>query len=129
MRRLVILACLLLPLGARAQLYRCEADGAVTYRQEPCAGGREIPVPPSPTPADRERARVEIAIARNEVFVGMLARDVRRSWGEPTRVNRSTSAEGTREQWVYRRSRRGHDQYLYLFNGVLESTQSLGVRE
>lgn len=41
------------------------------------------------------------------------------SWGKPERVNRTVTAHGTREQWVY-----GGGNYLYFRNGVLESIQT-----
>lgn len=41
------------------------------------------------------------------------------SWGKPERINRTQSAYGTREQWVY-----GNGNYLYFRDGVLESIQT-----
>lgn len=40
------------------------------------------------------------------------------NWGEPLRVNTTTSRRGTREQWVY-----GDQTYLYFDNGVLAAIQ------
>jgi len=69
---------------------------------------------------EREKAslyeRTEKAVSENKVFVGMAARDAVRSWGEPKRKNRTTTAYGQSEQWVY-----AGGNYLYFKNGVLES--------
>lgn len=53
------------------------------------------------------------------VSIGMSQADaVASSWGRPEKVNRTTNAYGTREQWVYDGS------YLYFENGVLTSIQN-----
>ena len=55
------------------------------------------------------------------VRIGMSADAVlaKSSWGKPASVNRTTTAYGTREQWVYK----GHN-YLYFTNGVLTAIQN-----
>jgi flavodoxin len=54
------------------------------------------------------------------VTIGMSQQDVLdSSWGKPDRVNRTTTANGVREQWVY-----GHGNYLYFTNGVLTAYQN-----
>jgi hypothetical protein len=53
--------------------------------------------------------------------IGMTAEQVLKetSWGKPRSINRTTTAYGTREQWVY-----GNSNYLYFTNGVLTSIQN-----
>ena len=55
------------------------------------------------------------------VRIGMSADAVltKSSWGKPASVNRTTTAAGTREQWVY-----GSSNYLYFTNGVLTAIQN-----
>lgn len=55
------------------------------------------------------------------VTVGMTAQEVinKTSWGRPAKVNRTTTASGVDEQWVY-----GGGNYLYFRNGVLRSIQN-----
>ncbi len=62
------------PAGAQG-LYKCKADGKVTYQSMPCAkGGEAIDVPPPPTPAQvkaaqeraqEDRVRAQQLAARN----------------------------------------------------------------
>jgi hypothetical protein len=63
-------------------------------------------------------ARAEAAIRARKpgVRIGMTPEQVlnESSWGKPYRVNRTTSASGTTEQWVY-----GERNFLYFENGVL----------
>lgn len=57
---------------------------------------------------------------RSGILIGMTAEDVlASSWGRPERVNRTISARGTSEQWVY-----GGRNYLYFENGVLTTIQN-----
>ena len=54
------------------------------------------------------------------VRIGMTMDEARAStWGRPHDINRTTTAYGTREQWIY-----GGRNYLYFRNGVLESIQN-----
>jgi hypothetical protein len=54
------------------------------------------------------------------VRIGMSADAVltKSSWGKPASVNRTTTAYGTREQWVY------GGNYLYFTNGILTAIQN-----
>lgn len=56
----------------------------------------------------------------NRVVVGMTAAQVRQAWGEPQSINRTQSARGTEEQWVY-----GLGYYVYVFNGVVTAVQTI----
>lgn len=58
------------------------------------------------------------------VRIGMSAADVRSSWGNPRRVNTTTTAGGTSEQWIYYRGQH-RTQYVYLTNGLVTSTQTV----
>lgn len=71
--------------------------------------------------AARAAAIVKAAKRREGVKIGMTQQDVLdSSWGKPDTINRTTSASGTREQWVYRSRVSG---YLYFENGVLTTVQ------
>ncbi len=60
--------------------------------------------------------------------IGMTSKQVINdtSWGAPTRVNRTTTASGVREQWIYDHC--GYDRcyngYLYFTNGILTAIQN-----
>lgn len=70
--------------------------------------------------SDAAQARADAARKRREgVRIGMSEQDVLdSSWGRPRKVNRTTRASGTAEQWVY------DGGYLYFDNGVLTSIQN-----
>lgn len=54
------------------------------------------------------------------VSIGMTKeRVIQSSWGKPEKINSTTNAYGTREQWVYR----GHS-YLYFQDGILTTIQN-----
>lgn len=54
------------------------------------------------------------------VQIGMTKEDVlSSSWGKPQSINTTTSASGTREQWVY-----GNGNYLYFENDRLVTIQN-----
>jgi hypothetical protein len=56
---------------------------------------------------------------KKEPAIGMSADEVRNStWGKPKKINRSTYASGTSEQWVYDNYR-----YIYLDNGIVTAIQ------
>lgn len=72
--------------------------------------------------ADEKRAASEERKKRKSegVRIGMTQDEVlMSSWGRPEHINRTTTAYGTREQWVY-----GSRSYLYFRDGVLESIQN-----
>lgn len=64
--------------------------------------------------------KAEKAAKKKEgVRIGMGQQDVLdSSWGRPNKVNKTTTAYGVREQWVY------GGGYLYFENGVLTSIQN-----
>ncbi|WP_079515848.1 hypothetical protein [Rossellomorea marisflavi] len=68
--------------------------------------------------AEREEAQAEYD-KKPLPTIGMTAEEVRNSkWGEPIKVNRTTTATSVSEQWVYRDYR-----YLYFENGILTTIQ------
>ncbi len=56
-----------------------------------------------------------------DVRIGMSQQTVlnKTNWGRPDSINRTTTANGTREQWVYARG-----NYLYFTNGILTAIQN-----
>jgi len=119
-----VLAALTLTAPAWA-INKCTApDGKVSYQEAPCISAQsaqELKVPTSP-PANDQDARFNNAIAVGKIMVGMSAAQVRRAWGEPTKINVTLGATGRSEQWVYR-GRNYRDDYVYLDNGVVRSVQ------
>jgi len=61
------------------------------------------------------------ALAKTQgVRIGMTQQEVLdSSWGKPNKVNRTITANGTREQWVY-----DNGGYLYIDNGILTAIQN-----
>jgi len=60
------------------------------------------------------------AIAQAKPAIGMTKDEVRKgAWGQPDSINRTTTADGTTEQWVY-----DNNKYLYFdVNGLLTDMQ------
>lgn len=102
-------------LGAEQQLHRqqreLEAERRRATRRSNDQGN----------PVEERRHWRNMAVS-GRVAVGMPEEFVRRSWGDPDRINRSTRDSGTSEQWVYRRDRE-RTQYIYLKEGVVTSIQ------
>lgn len=64
--------------------------------------------------------RIRDAILEESIVTGMTQDDVKTSWGNPKRSNRSVGIWGVHEQWIY------HDTfYLYFENGTLTSWQEI----
>ena len=56
---------------------------------------------------------------KSEPRIGMTADEVREStWGNPSHINKTTTANGTSEQWVY-----SDNKYIYIENGVVTAIQ------
>ncbi len=62
---------------------------------------------------DRQR------VIEGKIWVGASSEIVTASWGPPEDVNRTTTAAGTREQWVY-----GIGTYVYLEDGRVTAIQN-----
>lgn len=57
--------------------------------------------------------------ARGGIRIGMTMKKVRDStWGDPEKINRTITINGTTEQWVY------SNGYLYFKNGILTTIQN-----
>lgn len=71
----------------------------------------------------QEEIRVQIdkeKRAKEGVQIGMTTEEVLMSnWGSPKDINKTTTAYGTSEQWVYR-----NNNYLYFEDGILVSIQN-----
>lgn len=58
-------------------------------------------------PADVSKGRIGFrcidgsAVPLNSIRIGMTVRQVRDAWGDPDRINRTTTRAGSSEQWVY----------------------------
>ena len=59
------------------------------------------------------------AIKQRKIKIGMTESQVRLSWGQPERINKSVGVYGAREQWVY-----GLGKYVYIQNGKMANIQS-----
>lgn len=71
--------------------------------------------------AERERQeRYQRLIRENKVAIGMSPEQVRRSWGSPCNINRTISAHGNTEQWVYCYQHARSD-YVYFRGGEVSS--------
>lgn len=64
-------------------------------------------------------------LPQNPAVIGMTPEQVmtETNWGKPTQINRTTTANGIREQWVYRNAA-NRSQYLYFVNGKLTAIQN-----
>jgi hypothetical protein len=126
------------------------ADGRIEYSQQPCSGPasqKTVDVPDSQEQAMRrshnerldkalrmkkeyeesgqkerdEKARKEELAKAYEPEVGMARAEAwKSSWGTPKKVNRTTTAYGVTEQWVYDCCGR----YVYISKGVVKSIQN-----
>lgn len=61
-------------------------------------------------------------IVDGEVWIGMSNNEARASWGSPSEINRTETAYGVREQWVYE-SKDYKFKFLYFEDGKLETIQ------
>lgn len=60
---------------------------------------------------------------KSEPQIGMTSDEVKASnWGEPIKINKTTTANNVSEQWVYTDSF-GNTKYIYLDNGIVTSIQ------
>lgn len=102
-------------IGASGDLESWDADGPV--RTAVSTGGKD-----SAQLAAQKKTEEKILLLDRKaegVSIGMTGSDVRQSsWGKPLKVNRTSTANGTREQWVYRGG------YLYFENGSLTAIQN-----
>ena len=64
------------------------------------------------------------AVRDEKVFIGMPSSFVLLSWGEPSKVNRTSTAHGSSEQWVYRRGGGIEASFVYIEGGVATTIQN-----
>jgi hypothetical protein len=85
------------------------------------------------TPEEKEaftqKQLIALEKSKQGVSIGMSTDDViASSWGRPSQVNRTTSAHGSSEQWVYRGFQGKYlslpSKYLYFRNGKLTAIQN-----
>jgi hypothetical protein len=68
----------------------------------------------------KEKAAAAAQKRKGGARIGMTTRQVlNSSWGKPSDINRTTTAAGVNEQWVY-----GNSSYLYFTNGILTAVQN-----
>lgn len=70
---------------------------------------------------EKERKRIVEIAKRPSARIGMTAKQVvnKTNWGKPGQINRTITADGVAEQWVY-----GEGEYLYFRNGRLTAIQT-----
>ena len=61
---------------------------------------------------------IKAAVLAGQILIGMSTEAAQASWGAPGKINRTGTAKGVHEQWVY-----GDNTYLYFDNGTLRSWQ------
>jgi hypothetical protein len=59
------------------------------------------------------------AIVEKQVAIGMSKEQAIAAWGKPKDTNTTSTAGGTREQWVY-----GLGTYIYFTDGILSAVQN-----
>lgn len=64
------------------------------------------------------------SVEKRAVFIGMSRTAALCSWGKPDRLNRTLTAAGTSEQWVYTCGSYGRGcKYLYIRDGAVSGAQ------
>lgn len=140
LKQLTSFSLLFVVTASHAQINKCTVDGKVQYQATPCPGvsqtvnlsgaGKANPTSPATNYYKKEAARlahterINEAIALRKVLIGMTEDELVQSWGNPSKKNKTMSASGTSEQWVYYRRDIGDTQYVYVTNGVVTTVQS-----
>ncbi|MEO3355780.1 hypothetical protein [Acinetobacter haemolyticus] len=127
MRKILLMGLVLVTaLSANAQVHQCKVNGSVVFQDKPCAGtGKTIgdKIREERNNVDTRTSTQNIRdqyLAKPEPYIGMTVAEAEKSrWGLPSKVNRTTTATGVNEQWVFRRS--SGDKYLYFRGGKLTS--------
>lgn len=125
----LIASLFLIQNSVAAEVYTCTVNGKTIYQGKPCLG-KELNVKVQQSQARikgqqaaREKERAE-RDARKDPAIGMSAAAAEKSsWGYPDNVNKTATAFGTNEQWVYRGTGYAKSRYLYFRNGILTSIQ------
>ncbi|MFW1807586.1 DUF4124 domain-containing protein [Acinetobacter ursingii] len=124
----LLLCFMLFSFPAMAQIYQCKTSTGQVFQDKPCAGSKELENKVRKAQSEErarkaayERQQAEYE-SRIEPKIGMTSGQAENStWGYPDDVNKTTTASGVHEQWVYRRMYKS--KYLYFQNGILTSIQ------
>ena len=125
LRHIAALAALLLSTPAMA-VNKCKDQyGRTIYQESPCdAAAKQLEFKLQPVPeTTAQDSAINSAIARGRVAIGMTAEQVIRSWGRPSKVNKTMTERSGNEQWIYNRGQ-FRAQYVYIENGIVRSIQS-----
>jgi hypothetical protein len=68
--------------------------------------------------AEAEVKRQAAMVKAHKIWVGMTEAQLVKSLGKPDKVNRTVTANGKSEQWVY------HGNYIYVEGGVVTAFQN-----
>jgi hypothetical protein len=139
--RLTVAALFLIPcLASGVQPFKCTVSGRVVYQQVPCDGGSKVDTSGAGHGDRSSRAamqaqqevlevqrkeQIDRAVLSRKIFIGMLAEDVVRSWGRPSKINKTLTVSGLEEQWVYLGGKGGQRMHVYVADGVVQAVQQL----
>lgn len=147
-KRVFFLSLLVFPGFCVAEVYKCEVAGQISFSDEPCGASSErinVDAPPrsgmrldqgtkietyqpqkrkqSAKQPDRcpyiNSSELNTLIIREQVKTGMKPNDVRKSWGAPTSVRKSSGST----QWSYHWPN-GNSNYVYFKNGCVSDFSS-----
>lgn len=96
-----------------ARSYRFD-DGSRCRRASPDRINQKLRAHPDWSDSDL------LGVACGAVWIGMTAEQLRESWGRPRDINRTVTARGAYEQWVYGQ----YGSYVYLQDGIVTSWQN-----
>ena len=125
-----IVSALIMQSSIAGEIYTCKVNGGTVYQGKPCAGSRALSE--KVNQAKEKQQAVELArhrdaiesrerSSRPEPKIGMTKTEAEKStWGEPDKINTTTTASGEFEQWIYRTYYTG-SKYLHFTNGKLSS--------
>ncbi|MDO6466781.1 hypothetical protein [Neptunomonas phycophila] len=74
----------------------------------------------------RDELKFAELIRKKQIAIDMKESHVLASWGSPSSTNQTITANGVREQWVYKRFYRGYytgTEYVYFQNGKVVAIQ------
>jgi hypothetical protein len=127
-------------------IHKCAGPEGLVYRDTPCAASQQEQLFTSGTKIESQRSDSDsnggqrsrptsrqaassyagTPFAATTIFIGMTDTQVLNlpSWGRPSKILRSKTRQGWREQWVYKRP--GDDwHHLYFENGRLAAQEDV----
>ncbi|MEN8424045.1 hypothetical protein ABFO63_10370 [Acinetobacter junii] len=129
MNKILCFATLLFSMGTYAEVHQCKVNGSLVFQDKPCAGSKQQAQQIREKQNEFKNAQAKRDQEDREwkntpsPKIGMTTNQARDSkWGDPDKINKTTTAKGMNEQWVYRRSHQG-SKYLYFENGILTAIQ------